>query len=127
MPAGKPRGAASSSRGAKTPSRLGRPSAPAQQTEKAKSVTFEWCAIAYMAAHEAGLRNAKHRQQWHNTLSTYAYPIIGKLPVDAIDTGMVMQILQPLWTEKNETASRIRGRIEKILDWATVNGHRSDG
>ncbi|HMA71783.1 MAG TPA: integrase arm-type DNA-binding domain-containing protein [Xanthobacteraceae bacterium] len=98
-----------------------------QQTAKAKSVTFKWCATAYVAAHEAGWRNAKHRQQWHNTLSTYAYPIIGNLPVDAIDTGMVMQILQPLWTEKNETASRIRGRIEKILDWATVNGHRSDG
>jgi integrase len=78
-----------------------------------------------MAAHEAGWRNAKHRQQWTNTLTTYAYPVIGKLPVDVIDTGMVMQILQPIWNEKNETASRVRGRIEKILDWARVNGHRS--
>jgi len=97
----------------------------AQETAKAKSVPFEWCATEYMKAHEAGWRNAKHRQQWQNTLSTYAYPIIGKLPVDAIDTGLVMQILQLIWIEKNETASRVRGRIEKILDWAKVNGHRS--
>ncbi len=97
----------------------------AKQVAKAKSVTFDWCATEYMKAHEAGWRNAKHRQQWHNTLSTYAYPIIGKLPVDAIDTGLVMQILQPIWTEKNETASRVRGRIETILNWARVNGHRT--
>jgi integrase len=92
---------------------------------KAKSVPFEWCAIAYMAAHEAGWRNAKHRQQWTNTLQTYVYPVIGKLPVDAVDTGLITQILSPIWTAKNETASRIRGRIEVILDWAKVNGHRS--
>jgi integrase len=78
-----------------------------------------------MAAHEAGWRNVKHRAQWQSTLTTYAYPIIGKLPVDAIDTGLIVQILQPIWTAKNETASRVRGRIEVILDWAKVNGHRS--
>jgi integrase len=78
-----------------------------------------------MKAYEAGWRNAKHRQQWHNTLSIYAYPIIGKLPIDAIDTGLVMQILQPIWTEKNETASRVWSRIETILNWARVNGHRT--
>jgi integrase len=97
----------------------------AQRTAEAKSVTFEWCAIEYMKAHEAGWRNAKHRQQWNNTLATYVYPIIGKLPVDAIDTGLIMQILGPIWAVKNETASRLRGRIEVILDWARVNGHRS--
>jgi integrase len=97
----------------------------AGKVAKAKSITFEACATAYMAAHEAGWRNAKHRQQWTNTLTTYAYPVIGKLPVDAIDTGMVMQILEPIWTEKNETASRVRGRIETILDWARVKGHWS--
>ena len=91
----------------------------------AKSVTFEWCATQYMKAHEAGWRNAKHRQQWHNTLSTYAYPAIGKLPVSAIDTDSMMKILTPIWADKNETASRVRGRIEKILDWAKVNKHRS--
>jgi hypothetical protein len=97
----------------------------ARQTEKAKSVTFQWCATQYMKAHEAGWRNAKRRQQWTNTLATYVYPVIGKLPVDAIDTGLVMQIVQPIWTEKNETASRVRGRIETILDWAKVQGHRT--
>jgi hypothetical protein len=96
-----------------------------KQVAEAKTVTFEWCATAYMAAHEAGWRNAKHRQQWNNTLATYAYPTIGKLPVQAVETGLVMQILQPIWTDKNETASRVRGRIEVILDWAKVNGHRS--
>jgi integrase len=96
-----------------------------KQATAAKSVTFDWCATAYMAAHEAGWRNAKHRQQWRNTLDTYASPIIGKLPVHDIDTGLVMQILQPIWTKKNETASRVRGRIETILDWARVNGHRT--
>ena len=97
----------------------------ARQAAKAKSVTFEWCASEYMKAHETGWRNAKHRQQWHNTLFTYVYPIIGRLSVQDVETGLVMQILQPIWTEKNETASRVRGRIEKILDWAKVNGHRS--
>ena len=87
---------------------------------KAKAITtFERCAMRCMAAHEAGWRNATHRQQWHNTLRTYAYPIIGKLSADAIDTGLVMQILTPIWAEKNETASRLRGRIEVILDWGT--------
>jgi integrase len=78
-----------------------------------------------MKAHESGWRNAKHRQQWHNTLSTYVYPSIGRLSVPDIDTGLVMKILQTIWAEKNETASRVRGRIETILDWARVNGHRS--
>jgi integrase len=96
----------------------------AQSVAKAKAVTFEWCATRYMAGHEAGWRNAVHRKQWHSTLATYAYPVIGNLPVDAVDTGLVMQILKPLWGEKNETASRVRGRIEKILDWAKVQGHR---
>jgi hypothetical protein len=80
----------------------------AKQVEAAKSVTFERCATAYMAAHEAGWRNAKHRQTWHSTLSTYVCPIIGKLPVQMVDTGLVMKILTPIWTEKNETASRVR-------------------
>jgi integrase len=78
-----------------------------------------------MAAFEAGWRNAVHRQQWHNTLETYAYPVIGKLPVQEIDTDFVLQIISPLWAEKNETASRVRGRIEKILDWAKVQKHRT--
>jgi integrase len=89
------------------------------------AVSFERCSILYMAAHEAGWRNAKHRQQWNNTLATYAYPVIGALPVDAIDTNHVVQILMPIWTEKNETASRVRGRLVKILDWAHVQKYRT--
>jgi hypothetical protein len=94
------------------------------EAAKPSAPTFERCAIKYMAVHESGWRNAKHRQQWANTLATYAYPVIGALPVDAIETGHVMQILEPIWTEKNETASRVRGRIETIIDGTKVNGHR---
>jgi integrase len=79
----------------------------------------------YIAAHEGGWKNAVHRRQWGSTLSTYAYPLIGKLPVDAVDTSLVTKILKPLWPEKPVTASRLRGRIECILDFATVSGHRS--
>jgi integrase len=91
----------------------------------AATLTFEQCGKAYIGAHEAGWRNPKHRQQWRNTLATYVYPTIGKLPVQAVDTAMVMKILEPIWTEKPETAGRVRGRIESILDWATVRGFRS--
>lgn len=96
-----------------------------QQAARPVAVTFERCSNLYMAAHESGWRNAKHRQQWNNTLATYAYPTIGALPVDAVDTSHVMQILTPVWTEKNETASRVRGRIAKILDWARVQKYRA--
>ena len=78
-----------------------------------------------MSAHEPGRRNEKHCQQWHNTLATYAGPVIGKPPVLDVDTGLVVQILQPIWTTKNEMASRVRGRTGTILDWARVNGHRT--
>jgi hypothetical protein len=73
-----------------------------QQAAGPVAVTFERRSTLYMAAHEAGWRNAKHRQQWHNTLATYAYPVIGALPVDAIDAAHIMHILSPIWTEKNE-------------------------
>jgi hypothetical protein len=96
-----------------------------QQAAGPVAVTFERCSTLYMAAHEAGWRNAKHHQQWLSTLATYAYPVIGALPVDAIDTAHIMQILSPIWTENNETASRVRGRIAKILDWAKVKNHRT--
>jgi integrase len=95
------------------------------RVEAAKAMTFDDCARAYIAAHEAGWRNAKHRQQWTNTLATYASPVFGKLPVQAIDTGLVMKAIEPLWTTKPETASRVRGRIEAILDWAKVRGYRT--
>src|SRR5262249_20847016 len=71
-----------------------------------------------------GWKNAKHAAQWGSTLDAYVHPIIGKLAVDSVDTGLVMQTLEPIWTVKPETASRVRGRIESILDWATSRGHR---
>jgi integrase len=88
--------------------------------QAARGATFEDCAEQYITARENGWTNAVHRRQWRSTLSTYAYPVIGKLPVDAIDTALVIKILEPLWQKKPETASRLRGRIESILDSATV-------
>jgi integrase len=96
----------------------------AQRLAVAKGRTFRECAAEFVEKNRAGWRNAKHRQQWENTLATYVYPILGELPVAAIDTGLVMQVLDPIWTEKPETASRVRGRIEAVLDAATVRGFR---
>jgi len=91
----------------------------------ARMMTFDQCAEAYVSAHKAGWKNAKHADQWTNTLSTYASPIFGKLPVAEIDTGLVVKCLTPIWETKTETASRLRGRIESILGWATTSGYRT--
>jgi integrase len=91
----------------------------------AKAMTFRECGEAYIAAHEAGWRNPKHRYQWRQTLDSYAYPVIGNLPVQAVDTGLVAKALEAIWTAKPETATRLRGRIEAVLDWATVRGFRT--
>jgi integrase len=99
--------------------------AAAAAVETAKIVTFKECAEAYIASMRAGWRNAKHADQWGSTLDAYAYPTLGALPVDSIDTGLVEKALRPIWTTKTETASRLRGRIESILDFARVCGHRS--
>ena len=88
-------------------------------------LTFAQVADAYIAAHEPSWRNAKHRQQWRNTLDTYAVPFLGKLPVAQVSVGEVMRVLEPLWREKTETASRLRGRIESVLDYATARGWRT--
>src|ERR1700730_3191904 len=92
--------------------------------EAAKSMTFDACAKVYIEAHEVGWQNAKHRDQWRNTLKTYTSPVFGAHPVQAVDLGLVMKVLEPIWHTKPETASRLRGRIEAVLDWATVRGHR---
>jgi len=91
---------------------------------RAKAMTFQQCAEAYIDAHKAGWKNVKHAAQWAATLETYAYPHIGALPVSEVDTALVMKVLQPIWTQKTETASRLRGRIERILGWATVSEYR---
>ena len=87
-------------------------------------MTFQQCAEGYITAHRAGWRNGKHRDQWSNTLATYVNPVFGSLPVQNIDTALVMKAIEPIWSEKPETASRVRGRIEAILDWATARGFR---
>jgi integrase len=91
----------------------------------AKALSFAQCSEAYIKAHRAGWRNLKHAGQWEATLASYAKPIIGALPVQAIDTGLVLKVLEPIWTDKPETASRVRQRIERVLDWARVRGYRT--
>jgi integrase len=92
--------------------------------EAAKSITFKECATAYVKAHRAGWGSAKHATQWESSLSTHCYPVIGLLAVQDIDTGLVMRVLQPMWSTKAVTAGRLRCRIEAVLDWATVHGYR---
>jgi integrase len=91
---------------------------------RAAAMTFGEVADMYMHAHEASWRSPKHRQQWHNTLRDYVLPAIGDLPVGSIDTGAVVKIIEPLWREKTETASRVRGRIEAVLDYAKARRWR---
>ncbi len=93
--------------------------------EAARAMTFKACAQAYIEAHKAGWRNDIHAAQWPSTLETYAYPVFGHLSVQAVDLGLVMKVLEPIWTTKPETATRVRGRIEAILDWATARGFRT--
>lgn len=97
----------------------------AHQRERADRLTFDQCAEKYIAAHRAGWRNAKHAEQWTNTIVTYASPVFGTMPVAAVDTALVMRVLSPLWQCKTETATRLRGRIESVLGWATVQGYRA--
>jgi integrase len=92
---------------------------------KSKVPTFAECADQYIEAHRAGWKNEKHADQWPSTIRMYANPVVGKLPVDKITVDHVLKILKPIWTEKPETASRLRGRIEKILGWAAAMGHRA--
>jgi hypothetical protein len=96
-----------------------------QRVAKARGVTFNECALAFVASRESTWKNEVHRRQWTTTLSTYAGPVIGTLPVEAVDTALVMKVLGPLWQRAPETGSRLRGRIESVLNWATVAGHRS--
>jgi len=89
-----------------------------QAAEAARSTSFRAAAEAYIAAHRAGWKNAAHAAQWPASLAADVYPVIGDMPVAAIDTAMVLKVLEPIWHAKPESASRIRGRIELVLDWA---------
>lgn len=97
----------------------------ALREEQAKRLLFKEAARQYIETHRVGWRNEKHIAQWYATLATYAYPIIGSLDVATIDTGHIIRILEPIWANVTSTASRVRGRIEAILDWAKVRGYRS--
>ena len=90
-----------------------------------RSMTFDQCAELYVSAHEVAWKNEKHRQQWRNTLATYVSPAFGAIPVKDVNTDHVLKAIEPIWNKKTETASRVRGRIEVILDWARVRGYRS--
>lgn len=93
--------------------------------EAAVAITFEKCAETYIATHRDGWKNGKHAEQWTTTLQTYVYPVFKDRPVAAIDDALVLKVLQPIWKDKTETASRIRGRIERILDWARIMKYRT--
>lgn len=89
-----------------------------------KGLTFAEAANRYLDAKLDAYRNEKHRYQWRATLEQLAFPVLGKMPVSAISVQDVLQVLHPIWTDRTETASRLRGRIEAVLSWATVSGHR---
>jgi integrase len=96
----------------------------AEMAQKAKAITFKSVTLDYIAAHRAGWKNAKHAQQWENTLTTYAFPILENLNTEDVTTEHVLQVLTPIWQSKSETASRVRNRIEMILDAAKARGLR---
>lgn len=94
------------------------------QLEAARAVTFKECALAYIEAHRPGWKNVKHAQQWANTFESYVFPTFGSVSVQDIDITLVLKVLEPIWPTKTETATRIRQRIESVLDWATARGYR---
>lgn len=95
------------------------------RADLAKKFTFAETAERYIDSNSLQWSNKKHIAQWRSTIETYANPVIGNLAVDAIDTKLVEKVLDPIWRTKTETATRLRGRIEAVLDWATVRGYRS--
>ena len=96
----------------------------AARTAHENMLSFAECAELYIESQAPGWSNPKHVEQWRSTLKNLAGPIIGHLPVDQIDTALIMRCIEPIWTTKTETASRLRGRIESVLDWSAVRGYR---
>jgi integrase len=90
---------------------------------RANQITFDEAITQCMAAKSSEWKNIKHGQQWQNTLTTYASPLLGKMPVDLITTELVHKVLQPIWQTKTETATRVRQRIESVLDWCKARGY----
>lgn len=103
----------------------GRAARSALRAATLAAITFEESALRYVKAHESGWRNPKHAAQWRSTLATYAFPIVGDVLVRDVELPQVLAVLEPLWHVKTETASRLRGRVEAVLDWATGRGFRS--
>lgn len=106
------------------PIEAGRAARSALIASQISAKTFEQCAHAFIDAKEAEWRNPKHRDQWESTLKTYAFSKLGSMLVRDIALPHVMSVLEPIWKTKTETASRLRGRMESVLDWATVRGYR---
>ena len=107
--------------------RDGKPKFPQISTGRPQKLpvpTFEQAAKIYINTYRSSWRNPKHAQQWTNTLNTYADPVIGRIPIAAITLDNVLEVLRPIWHTRTETASRVRGRIEQILDWGYAHGHR---
>jgi integrase len=96
----------------------------AKRLEAARAMNFADCAALHIASKRDSWRNAKHARQWERTLETYAFPVMGKLPVQEIDTALVLRVLEPIWKTKTETAGRVRERIEAVLDAAKARGFR---
>jgi integrase len=93
--------------------------------QQVREITFEQCAAEVIRKKQAESRNTKHAQQWENTLKAYAYPVLGKMAIADVDLVHVLKVLQPEWETKTETMTRVRQRIEAVIAWATVHGHRS--
>lgn len=98
----------------------------ASKRSKKKEMTFSAAIDAYLDKKQSEFKNEKHAKQWRSTLTAYAVPVLGKKHVSAITVDDVLRVLTPIWLEKTETAKRLRGRIEKVLSWATVSGHRTE-
>jgi len=96
----------------------------AEALTRARTMTFDQCAKEYIETHRSGWKNTKHAGQWESTIATYASPVFGSFPVSEVDTSLVVKVLSPMWKDKTETAKRLRGRIERILAWATTSGFR---
>ena len=94
------------------------------QAEAVKVMAFRACTEQYISSQSAGWKSVKHASQWIRSIEIYVYPVFGDLPVQAVDTGLVMKVIEPIWSTKTETAGRVRGRIENILDWARVRKYR---
>jgi hypothetical protein len=97
----------------------------AHALEDAKRITFKDASQKYFDQHSPKWKSARHREQFLSAMEMYVYPNIGRLPVAMIDTGLVLKVIEPLWVNKNQTAIRLRGRIEAVLDWSAVRGYRT--